>query len=76
MLVLTRKVGENIIIGDNIRVTIVSIDGGKVRIGIEAPRDVTVDRQEIYERRKAAVSPAALAATGGSLPVPDAHVHN
>jgi carbon storage regulator len=51
MLVLTRKVGENIIIGDNIRVTIVSIDGGKVRIGIDAPRDVTVDRQEVHERR-------------------------
>jgi carbon storage regulator len=76
MLVLTRKVGENIIIGENIRVTIVSIDHGKVRIGIEAPRDITVDRQEVHERREQAVSPAALAATGGSLPVPDAHIRN
>ena len=51
MLVLTRKVGENIIIGDNIRVTIISLDRGKVRLGVDAPRDVAVDRQEVHERR-------------------------
>ena len=51
MLVLTRKVGESIMIGDNIRVTIAEIVGNKARIGVQAPRDVTVDRQEIHERR-------------------------
>jgi carbon storage regulator len=52
MLVLTRKVGEEIVIGDNIRVTVVAITGGKVRIGINAPKEVAVDRQEIYEKRQ------------------------
>lgn len=51
MLVLTRNVGEKIVISDNIRITVVSIKGGKVRIGIEAPDDVRVDREEIHQRR-------------------------
>jgi carbon storage regulator len=49
MLVLSRQSAETIVIGDNIRVTIVEVRGDKVRIGIEAPRDVTVHRQEIYD---------------------------
>ena len=52
MLVLTRKVGEEIAIGTNIRITVVAIMGGKVRIGIAAPKDVIVDRKEIHESRK------------------------
>jgi len=51
MLVLTRRVGEVIVIDDNIRVTVVSINGEKVRLGVVAPADVTVDREEIHERR-------------------------
>lgn len=51
MLVLTRKIGENIVIGDNIRVKVLQIHGGKVRLGVVAPEDVAVDRQEIHERR-------------------------
>lgn len=51
MLVLSRKVGEEIVIGDNIRIKVVESRGGKVRIGIVAPEDVVVDRQEIHERR-------------------------
>ena len=51
MLVLTRKLGEEIIIDGNIRVTILGIDRGKVRIGVDAPREVPVDRAEIHERR-------------------------
>lgn len=50
MLVLTRHLGEKIIIGDSIEVTVITIKGQAVRIGIEAPRDVGVHRQEIYER--------------------------
>ena len=52
MLVLTRKIGQEIVIGDNIRIKVVAIDGGKVRIGVVASKDVVVDRQEIYDRRK------------------------
>ena len=51
MLVLSRKVGEQIVIGSNIRITVVAVQGDKVRIGICAPRDVIVDRQEIHEKR-------------------------
>jgi carbon storage regulator len=51
MLVLSRRVGEEIIINDSIRVTIVAVKGDRVRIGIEAPRDVTVDRAEVHARR-------------------------
>jgi carbon storage regulator len=51
MLVLSRKIGEEIVIGNTIRITVVEIRGGKVRIGIVAPKDVLVDRQEIRDRR-------------------------
>jgi carbon storage regulator len=49
MLVLSRKKNESIIINDNITVTVIEIRGDKVRIGIEAPKDVTVHRREVYE---------------------------
>lgn len=52
MLVLTRRPGEEIVIDGTIRLTVVSVKGDRVRIGIEAPPEVTVDRQEVYERRK------------------------
>jgi carbon storage regulator len=51
MLVLMRRVGESIVIDGGIRVTVVSVQGEKVRIGIEAPPDIRVDRQEVHERR-------------------------
>jgi len=50
MLVLTRRIGERIIVGQNINITVVSMKGGRVRIGIEAPPSVTVDRQEVHDR--------------------------
>ena len=50
MLVLTRKLGESIRIGDTITVKIVDLDGRHVKLGIEAPRNVSVNREEIYER--------------------------
>jgi carbon storage regulator len=51
MLVLTRRCGEEIVIGGNIHVTVLSVHGDKVRIGITAPRSVPVDRQEVHKRR-------------------------
>jgi carbon storage regulator len=60
MLVLTRKKGQSIMIGDNIEVSIVEIQGEQVRLGIKAPRSVSIHRNEIYEEiqqenRKAAI---------------------
>jgi carbon storage regulator len=51
MLVLTRRIGEKIVIDGNIEVTVVAIRGDRVRIGINAPDSVRVDREEIHERR-------------------------
>ncbi len=50
MLILTRRVGESLMIGDDINVTVLSIRGNQVRIGVNAPKDVSVHREEIYER--------------------------
>lgn len=52
MLVLSRKKDEKIVIGDNITLMVIDIRGDKVRLGIEAPKDVTVHRQEIYDAIK------------------------
>ncbi|WP_303851747.1 carbon storage regulator CsrA [Seleniivibrio woodruffii] len=52
MLVLSRKINESIIIGDNIEVTIVEVAGRNVKIGIDAPKDVSVHRKEVYEAIK------------------------
>lgn len=54
MLVLSRKVDEKILIGDDIVVTVVRITGGKVRLGIDAPREVTVLREEVEDERRVA----------------------
>lgn len=50
MLILTRRIGETIVVGDDIRLTVVSINGNQVRVGIDAPRDVAVHREEIFKR--------------------------
>lgn len=50
MLVLSRKKNESIMINDNIKITVVDIRGDKVRLGIEAPREVDVHRQEVYDQ--------------------------
>lgn len=52
MLVLTRKAGEGIIIGDDIYITVVELKGGGVRIGIDAPKSTKIHRQEVYDKIK------------------------
>jgi carbon storage regulator len=50
MLILTRRVGETLMIGDNVTVTVLGTKGSQVRLGVNAPRDISVHREEIYER--------------------------
>lgn len=69
MLILTRRVGETVMIGDDVTMTILGVKGNQVRVGINAPRDVAVHREEIYERikrgRQGAVAPAPGAPSSG-----------
>jgi len=68
MLVLSRKVNETIIINDNIVITVVDIRGDKVRLGIDAPKDVPVHRQEVYDAIKRAENPGAVRKADSSNP--------
>ena len=54
MLILTRKIGESLIIGDDVEITVLSVRGTQVKLGVNAPKEIAVHRQEIYERIKAA----------------------
>jgi len=53
MLILTRRIGETLIIRDNIRVTVVEVSGNQIRLGVTAPREVPVHREEVAERIRA-----------------------
>jgi len=52
MLILTRRVGETVVIGNEVTVTVLGVKGNQVRIGVNAPKDVAVHREEVYERIK------------------------
>jgi carbon storage regulator len=52
VLILTRRIGETLMIGDEVKVTVLGVKGNQVRIGVDAPRDVSVHREEIYDRIK------------------------
>lgn len=66
MLVLTRKTNQSIMIGDAIEVSVLSVAGDKVRIGIDAPRDIAVFRKEVYEAIDEGQSPAAPQGSDGA----------
>lgn len=52
MLILTRKTDESLLIGDDVEITVLSVRGGQVKLGIKAPKEISVHRQEIYQRIK------------------------
>lgn len=57
MLILTRRTGEAIMVGEEVTITVLGIKGGQVRIGIDAPGEIAVHREEIFERIKAEANP-------------------
>ncbi len=61
MLVLTRRIGEEIVIGGEIRVQVISAQGGRIRLGVQAPANVSVDRSEVHVRRIGAVDSKPIA---------------
>lgn len=74
MLILTRRIGETLVIGDDVQVTVLGVKGNQVRLGIKAPEGVRVDREEIYNRiqQEKAIASAILSCIGSGLNTADA----
>ena len=70
MLILTRRVGESLVIGDDVTVTVLGVKGNQVRVGVNAPQEVMVHRQEIYERVRAGQPPPPAGPAGGGPAAP------
>ena len=66
MLILTRRVGETLMIGDEVTVTVLGVKGNQVRIGVNAPKEIAVHREEIYERIKREQEASELSAGSDS----------
>lgn len=67
MLILTRRIGETVCIGDDVQVTVLGMKGHQVRIGINAPKSTPVHREEVYERIKRDKEPARLETIGSDV---------
>jgi len=72
MLILTRRVGETVMIGNEVTVTVLGVKGNQVRVGVNAPKDVAVHREEIYERIKREEDQDSRAAVPAAKIVDDA----
>lgn len=68
MLILTRRVGESVVIGEDVTVTVLGVKGNQVRIGINAPKNVAVHREEIFERIKSGQGASSAAADEPASP--------
>jgi len=71
MLILTRRVGETVMIGDEVTVTVLGVKGNQVRLGVNAPKDIAVHREEIYERIRREQDEQEV--TGSEDPMPSAN---
>ncbi len=71
MLILTRRVGETLIVGDEVTVTVLAVKGNQVRIGVNAPKNVSVHREEIYQRIQREKAAQEGGSTEGIHPISD-----